>query len=273
MIKLCKWLYINPLSLLLFGICYFTGKLEFLLISYGVMFIHECAHLLAAVCIGLKPAYMVFQPFGLNLRLKNKIVYSLADEIILYLSGPFSNVIMAGIFAVLDYRSGNNTWLHYAYLQNLVLFITNMMPIIPLDGGIVLKKIIMSKTSYKKAERIMMAVSSLFVLGIIAAGFRFFMAEHNFSILFLLLFILGNIFTQKEKYNIDFIKELMFYHEKGKQYQKQNVRLLTAGKNDNLRLLAKNFNIRDFFIVFLLNTNGEIDDILTETQIINDLTK
>ncbi len=48
--------------------------------------------MIAAMAIGLKVSDMTLYPFGVNLKLKNKMVYSLADEIILYLSGPLFNV-------------------------------------------------------------------------------------------------------------------------------------------------------------------------------------
>ena len=53
-----------------------------LCVTYAVMILHELAHCLAAVCIGLKISHIDFYPFGVNLKLKNKFVYSLADEII-----------------------------------------------------------------------------------------------------------------------------------------------------------------------------------------------
>ena len=73
MIKIVKGLYIHFLTPCLFAICYITGKLETLFISYIIMLLHELAHLLGAVVIGLKPARIVLYPFGVNLKLKNSI--------------------------------------------------------------------------------------------------------------------------------------------------------------------------------------------------------
>ena len=95
MIKLFSGIYVHFLTVLLFSVCYITGKLETFFITYLIMFIHETAHLAAAMTIGLKPSHMVFYPFGVNLRLKNKSVGSVADEIILYAAGPLANILMA----------------------------------------------------------------------------------------------------------------------------------------------------------------------------------
>ena len=45
-----------------------------LCVTYVVMILHELAHCLAAVCIGLKISHIDFYPFGVNLKLKNKLV-------------------------------------------------------------------------------------------------------------------------------------------------------------------------------------------------------
>ena len=95
MIKLTKHLYIHSLTVVLFVVCYITRRLELLFMSYMIMTVHELSHLLAAVCIGLKPSRVVFYPFGVNLKLKNRIIYSVSDEVILYFAGPLSNIVMA----------------------------------------------------------------------------------------------------------------------------------------------------------------------------------
>ena len=139
MIKLFPGVYIHFLTVALFSACYITGKLETLFITYLILFLHESAHLCAANAIGLKSSHICFLPFGVNLKLKNKMVYSLTDEIILYISGPLSNILMA-VFAKMFFKE--HFWYEDFYSKNIVLCIINLLPILPLDGGVVLKKII-----------------------------------------------------------------------------------------------------------------------------------
>ena len=136
MIKITKHIYIHILTVILFAVCYVTRRLELLALSYAIMTVHELSHLLAAVCIGLKPSRIVFYPFGVNLKLKTRMIYSISDEVILYFAGPFSNVIMALLAVFLDFPMKEEF-----YIQNIALFILNMLPIIPLDGGVILKKV------------------------------------------------------------------------------------------------------------------------------------
>ncbi len=261
MIRITRFLYIHILTVLLFIYCYITRRLELLAMTYGIMLVHELFHLGAAILIGLRPASMAFYPFGVNLRLKNKLVYGLADEIILYLAGPFANILMA-LGTVLFWPQFQEF-----YAMNLCLFILNMLPVLPLDGGVVLKKILMHKLGQRRAERIMCGVSWVIIvflagLGVITAV----RSSFNFSICFFVLFLLGNIFTSREKYNIDFVRELMFYQEKGKTFRNKRVRTVMLRKGDSARELVQSFTLGSYYVVFIVDNEGKIDDILTETQ-------
>ena len=79
MIKIFGYIYVHFLTVVLFLVCFIIGKLETLFITYLIMFVHELSHLIAASAIGLKPSYIAFYPFGVNLKLKNKLVCSLSD--------------------------------------------------------------------------------------------------------------------------------------------------------------------------------------------------
>ncbi len=266
MIRITKFLYIHILTVLLFIYCYITRRLELLAMSYGIMLAHELFHLAAALFIGLRPASLALYPFGVNLRLKNKLVYGLADEIILYLAGPFSNILMALLGAIFF------PWQQGFYGMNLCLFVLNMLPVLPLDGGVVLKKLLMHRLGQRRAERIMAGVSWGIILLLAAFGaVTALKSRFNFSVCFFVLFLLGNIFTSREKYNIDFIKELMFYQEKGRQFQNKRVKTVMLRKGDPYRELAKTFTLGSYYIIFVVDGQGEIDDILTESQLMRSI--
>ena len=95
MIKIGKYIRINILTPLLFLVCYMIGKLEIICVSYGVMLLHELSHMMAAILIGLSIDKICLQPFGVNLKLGNRFVHSLSDEVILYMSGPLCNIVLS----------------------------------------------------------------------------------------------------------------------------------------------------------------------------------
>lgn len=265
MIKLFKGIYIHFLTVALFSVCYITGKLETLLITYLIMFIHEAAHLAAALIIGLKPSHIVFYPFGVNLKLKNKLVCSLADEIILYISGPMANMMMA---AAAKFFFRDFFWFEDFYFKNIVLCIVNLLPILPLDGGVIVKKILAWQIGYNKSVTVMRGISVVMVIMGIIGLYKSNMLKYNFSVYFFLAFLAGNIFTTKEKYNVDILKELVFSDRK---INLRKTRVLVAKSGENLRDILKDFTNTRYNILCIIGENGEIEKIMSEREVINTL--
>ena len=243
MIKITKYLRVNVLTIALFVFCIIFNKADMLCVTYSVMILHELAHCLAAVCIGLKISHIDFYPFGVNLKLKNKLVYSLADEMILYFSGPFCNILFA-LIAMIVYSRYPNESVKFFYISNTMLFCMNMIPSVPLDGGILLKKIIAYRLGYNSANKIMTIISAVFSA-----------------------LMIGNIFTQSEKYNVDLTKTLMFNNKK-----KKSVRHIVVENECNYCDIVDEFIPKDYNVVYIVSDDGKVKDIITETQVIDKLT-
>ena len=172
--------------------CIIFNKADMLCVTYAVMILHELA------------------------KLKNKLVYSLADEMILYFSGPFCNILFA-LIAMIVYSRYPNESVKFFYISNTMLFCMNMIPSVPLDGGILLKKIIAYRLGYNSANKIMTVISAVFSAMIMGLGiYVMYITKFNFSVLLFSALMIGNIFTQSEKYNVDLIKTLMFNNKKKK---------------------------------------------------------
>ena len=48
MLRISKNLYVHILTVVLFSVCFFTGRLKEIVIVYSVMTLHEAAHMAAA---------------------------------------------------------------------------------------------------------------------------------------------------------------------------------------------------------------------------------
>lgn len=268
MIKLTKYLRINVLTIALFIICFYTGYWKTLCITYSVMLCHEAAHMFSAIAIGLKVSHITFYPFGVNLSLKNKMVYSLADEIILYVSGPLLNIFTA-LVSITVYKHIPSEGLRFFYISNMMLFVMNMLPAIPLDGGVILKKCLMYRFGSNLAKRIMTVISAVIAAAVTMLGiYVIYYTKMNFSIFLFALLMIGNMFTQSEKYNVDFVKELMFHNKK----KKDKIKHIIANEDKDYREIAKDFDMHSYSIVYLTNKEEGIERILTEGQIMKELT-
>ena len=267
MIKLTEYVRIHALTVAMFSVCILLHYPSVFYITSAVMLLHELAHCAAAVCIGLKVEYIAFYPFGVNLRLKNKIVRSLADEVILYISGPALNALIA-LCAAFICKRYNYEIFRMFYISNIMLFLMNMLPAIPLDGGIILRRILIDFLGYRRAYGVMRCVSAVISFGLAAMGaYVFVKSGFNFSLLLFASLIMGNMFTQSEKYDVDFVRGMMF----GKRKNRRRVCHILADEDSTPREIASRFSARRYNVVYLTDSDGKITKTLTETEVINHL--
>ncbi len=265
LIRIGKYLYIHWLFVALSVFCYINRQLETLVMSYFIILVHELSHLMAAKFIGLSCSNITIYPFGLNLKLKNTIIYSISDEIILYLSGPLSNILMALLSLIIGVKSD-------FYYKNLALFFINILPIIPLDGGMIIKKVLNYKLGYDGGNR-MMRIISFFFFGLVLSFFSIllYMQKFNPSLCIFAIFLVGNMIFSKEKYDTNLLKELLYAREKNSKKQISKARIFGVCDKTSEFDIAKKFRPSERCFVFVTDNNNSVKKILSKEQIIQNL--
>lgn len=206
MITVTKHFKINPLTVFLFAFSSAFHYPPVFFMAYGVMILHEIAHAVAAAVIGLKIDCVVLQPFGLSLRLKNKMVSGMAEEIILYLSGPMVNAL-ASFSAVVVYHYYKSDNLRLFYMINMTLFVVNLLPVMPLDGGHIAMRIIRAVFGIKKGTAISNILSLIICCIMTAFGIYAVILCRNYTFLILCSLLWGNLFLLSKQYNRDYLDE------------------------------------------------------------------
>ncbi len=261
MIKLSDKLYIHWLTVLLFASAYITRTLGFTAIMYSVMLLHELSHALAAKLLKLGIGRIVLYPFGLCLTVRTRILCSFSDEVILYTSGPAVNAIIAAVMCILGKRN-------LFFYNNLALFILNLLPIYQLDGGRILMCIIEMRFGQKRAEKIMKVITAATSLSLL--GCLYYYKLINVNTVSFIAFLVGNIITQKRKYNRDSIRELAM---KDKKKRKLRANVLVADDSILPSKLAQEFSPARHTVVLYCNNNGKINAIKTDREIIDEILK
>ena len=134
------------LNIFLFLILFFiTNQIEVYALVMVFALIHELAHLICGVALGFKPETFKIMALGFSIEFETKvedynkkIIKSnvlAVKKILIAFAGPFSNmiIIIIGLIFNIDIN------IIYA---NLIIFIFNLLPIYPLDGGRILVNIL-----------------------------------------------------------------------------------------------------------------------------------
>lgn len=193
MVKVNKFFIPYIILLIIIG---FSGEF---LISFLVVITHECVHYLASVLLGFSGFDLKIMPIGAALQLKELNEATPKEDLIISISGPLFNIILALILIFINVRV-HNDHLDFLIQSNLTLGIFNLMPAFPLDGGRILRDILSMKTIYRRANELTIKVS-IFV-GYMLVGcfiFLFFLGVVNYNIGIIGVFVVWSSFKEKER--------------------------------------------------------------------------
>lgn len=151
-------------------------------------FLHELAHLIACSILKEKIAYIRIAPYGMNL--KTGMVKNEFHKIIISVAGPFASMIFMLV-------STDKIF----FASNLALFLINLLPALPLDGGEFLKSVLNCRIGYINSHKIMTIFSKVIGIALSFSGiFLLVMTKFNFSLLIIGVFLLYNQIEEKKNY-------------------------------------------------------------------------
>lgn len=168
------------------------------LVAVVSILIHEFTHILVGNKLGCKLYNIKFSLTGANAQLSDLDDLIDKDKVLLYLSGPMSNLIISIIMYIL-YKLTNIQIFEVVSGINMWLCIFNLIPAYPLDGARILEIIISNKSSYLKGKKITSTISyivSCILLGLFLT--LIFVNKINISILFILLLIIYSTVLEKK---------------------------------------------------------------------------
>lgn len=194
---------------------YLSNQIEIYVLIMCFAIIHELGHLLVGLLLGFKPNRIEINPFGLSISFKfnlkdyNKKIKkaNLIEEkkILVAMAGPIINLLIIFIINRLNINIYEKNMIIYS---NLLLFLFNSLPILPLDGGRILKGILHINFGRNKAERYTCNISFAFLLILTAISSISILYLKNIAIFFGIIFLW-----------ILYLKEEKFYQNRRKLYR------------------------------------------------------
>lgn len=180
-----------------------TNQIEIYTLVMCFALIHEIAHLICGITLGFKPETLRIMPLGFSLEfeipvqdynkkvLKSNIVA--IKKIFVALAGPLINLIIVilGIIFNID----NNI-----IYSNFLIFIFNLIPIYPLDGGRILKNVFKIFCGNRKAnEYINLTTNFLFIILTMISSILILIYK-NISILVIIIALWYIVSRENRKY-------------------------------------------------------------------------
>ena len=193
------------LNIFLFLLLFFlTGQLEIYALVMIFALIHELSHLVCGVLLGFKVNTLRIMPLGFSIEFEsvvedynNKIRKSnmiAVKKIIIALAGPLINllIVICGIIF--------NVNMNIVY-SNFLIFIFNLLPIYPLDGGRTLKNVLKILVGNRKANKYINTVNNVFTIILTMLASILIAVYKNIAILVILIVIWWMTIKENDKYN------------------------------------------------------------------------
>lgn len=148
--------------------------------------IHEMAHLVTGIILGVKPKRIDVYALGLSLEFYSfgHITYKNLRKILIYIAGPLINFVIAIVLVILN----DKTYLDIIYI-NLILGFFNLLPIYPMDGGRILKQVLTIIKGEKTSKIIINRVSNIVVTLITICYSILILYVHNFAIFMVIIYL------------------------------------------------------------------------------------
>lgn len=147
--------------------------------------LHEFGHLIIAKILKIKIKNLKFNFIGFSAEFNN-ISDKNIEKIIILLFGPLVNLFISILFLANKIDCDYNVEIIYT---NLILFVFNILPILPLDGGRILFYIFNFKFDIEKSFKISNDISKLFLIIISFTYAIIIFIVRNIEIFFIIIYL------------------------------------------------------------------------------------
>lgn len=199
---------VNLLIFLFIILFILTKQIKIYFIFMIFIFLHEMGHMIVGMLLGFKINYLEIMPFGTSIGINYKLLdynkkikkgnISLVKRIITSISGPIVNLIFVVFFSTI-YRNGiygiDGKILVYS---NVLIFIFNLMPIYPLDGGRIIKDVIHIMFGIKKSYKYTYIISNISVIVITLISSILILYLKNIAIFFMVIYLWYLVINQNK---------------------------------------------------------------------------
>lgn len=239
-----------------------------LLVAYGLTAMHECAHIAVTRRLGIKIEKVEILPFGITARLCDEGIKRTSDEIIIAVAGPLSNFLIA----FMAYGLADGWWQTYIVCTSLVIGVFNLIPALPLDGGRILKAILVSRYGCIRGYGVTMKVTAFCGVAIVVVGvWVLYITGFNFSFLIIGAFLVANITEEIKASKIIVMKDILYSRRKLKETRHQRCGVMVVTDEQKAFEVLSAITYDKYYLINITDINGKILNTITETSFVEGL--
>ncbi len=268
--RYCITIKINSCMIILWLLLLYNGYFFESLLSVVIILLHEIAHLFVASSYGLKAKEIELFPFGGVAKLEGIIGPDPKEEIKICIAGPLLNLGLVFFFVVLRNIFSSSYIIDFLIKGNFIMFIFNIVPIFPLDGGKILRAILSYFLGYKKATIMMTRATYVIATIIIIIGLiRTYYDDNGVYIVTLATFILIAAKNERKMAAFVFIRNIVVRKRDFMKRKVMKTHLLVCLNSVTAKEILDYFLPNKYHIIIVIDEDGNSEGKITEIELIN----
>jgi stage IV sporulation protein FB len=213
---------INPAFWVVIMGAVYTGHFREIIIWFFVVLIHEMGHFAGAHLFKWRISRIDLLPFGGAAVVEEHGTRPFKEEIWVAVLGPLQHVWLVGIsFLLYQFHMITDEAFYWFFILNWTLFLFNLLPIWPLDGGKLVFAICTKYLPFKYAQKKFLMGSACFF--IIGAGWQLFIQPNHLNLWVICLFLIVAHFLEWKRQHYVFLRFLLSRNKQPRQKRKSTI--------------------------------------------------
>lgn len=265
-------LRLHPLFTFIMFASVMTGRFLELAVLFGVVFIHELGHTIAALQCGWRVREIRLLPFGGVAVVDQQGIVPAWQEIVVTLAGPLQNALMI-IITVLFRTIGwwDEAWTAYFIQANMMVGLFNMLPVMPLDGGKLMQAALSLSISYYRS--LQCASWTSIAISLFMIGYSLLLANGGglqLNLLMIGLFLLYSNGYELRHIQFRFLRFLMNRPMKIEQLVRNGVIAdpIVVSQSMSLQAMLQQLMREKHHLYYVVNAYGQPQAMISEARLI-----
>ncbi|CAH2716253.1 Stage IV sporulation protein FB [Neobacillus rhizosphaerae] len=238
-IQLLRLIYIHPLLWIIIALSIATAHFLEVCMLIGIIFIHEMGHAVAASFFSWRIKKITLLPFGGVAEMDEHGNRPLKEETIVVLAGPLQHVWMVALAFILFTLHLIPKDLFLLFISyNAMIFVFNLFPVWPLDGGKLVFLLLSLKNSFPRAHHQTLLIS-FFSLGFFSV-IILLAAPLHLNVWFVIAFLFFSLYHEWKQRRFIFMRFLLERYY-GKKSSLQTLKPIQANEQDLLINVLEKF--------------------------------
>lgn len=257
------------IPLLIFS--YFANYHFELIAVLMIVLLHEGVHCLVSYSYQIQISEIQLFPFGGVVKAEDELGIEPMKEVMIAIAGPLFNfALFLLLFLLKTIFKYNSQGLDFIMRVNIVIGGFNLLPIIPLDGGRVMRALLANWLGLKKATMTAIQIGKVFCYSFCVLGVLLTIKDFQYFYIILLSALLYYCILQEKKMAYFLLmKEILRKKRTLQDKGVMNTKYLTVLESIDIKYLLQEFSYGKYHFVTVVSASGKVLGTVSESEILD----